>query len=173
MTSDPLAIYLRDHHAAGSAGSALARRVAANAVLPPGRRAELAQVAREVAEDLAMLESMMTALGIAPSTVKDSLGLAAERLGRLKLNGSFVSPSRLSPVIELEGLLAGITAKAAMWRALALLSGRKQAFDAEDLGRLSERADRQREVVETCRLEAAAHAFGAGSPAAPPQAAAS
>jgi hypothetical protein len=171
VTNEHLGIYLRDHHAAGRAGSALAHRVAAHTGLPLLRRAELNAVAREVAEDLATLESMMTTLGIDPSAVKDGVALVGERLGRLKLNGSLVSRSPLSSVLELEGLLAGITAKAAMWRALALLAERGAAFDAEELQRLNERAERQREVVETCRLEAAARAFDA-SPAAQPRAAA-
>jgi hypothetical protein len=172
VRSEHLSIYLRDHHAAGRAGSALAHRVAANTDLPLLRRAELTVVAREVAEDLSALESMMTAFGIDPSTVKDGVALVGERLGRLKLNGSLISRSPLSSVLELEGLLAGITAKAALWRALALFAEREAGFDGEELRRLNERADRQRDVVELCRLEAAARAFDA-SPAAQPRAAAS
>jgi hypothetical protein len=171
VTGRLLEIYLRDHHAAGRAGSALAHRVAANNDLPSARGAELSTVAREVAEDLATLESMMTALGVDPSAVKDSLAVAAERLGRLKLNGSLITRSPLSTVVELEALLAGITAKAAMWRALALLTERGHPLDAEELRLLTERADRQRELVESCRLEACARAFDV-PPAPQPHAAA-
>lgn len=166
-----LAIYLRDHHAAGRAGSALAQRVASNATLPAERRAELSEVAREVAEDLAMLESVMAALRVDPSVFKDRVALAVERLGRLKLNGRLVSRSPLSTVLELEALLAGITAKAAMWRALARLPQASDTFGAERLRQLNERADRQRAVVEACRLEATAGAFGTSS-VAPARAAA-
>jgi hypothetical protein len=162
---DYLGIYLRDHHAMGSAGAALARRAAATAELPLERRAELTAVADEVAEDLATLEAIMRALGIGPSRIKDSVAILAERLGRLKANGTIVPRSPLSTVIELEGLVAGITSKRAMWRALALLAGRDERLDQAELERLIERAERQRQLVEACRIEAAANAFGVPSPA--------
>jgi hypothetical protein len=156
-----LAIYLRDHHAMGRAGTALARRAAAGAELAFVRQAELAAVAGEIAQDLASLEAIMSRLGVDPSAVKDSVALAGERLGRLKSNGTVVARSPLSSVVELESLVAGITSKQGMWRALALLASRDDRLDSAVLERLTARAERQLQVVEACRIEAAANAFGA------------
>src|SRR4051794_36466100 len=165
-----LAIYLRDHHAAGRAGLDLARRTAAGTDLPEPCRGQLRAVAEEIAEDHASLELIMGSLSVPASTVKDTLAGAAERLGRLKSNGSIVSRSPLSNVVELEGLLAGLAAKEALWKALSLIAADgNNALKGEELRVLLERAQRQRDVVESCRVIAAqrafAHALATASPA--------
>jgi hypothetical protein len=157
--TDFLAIYLRDHHAAACAGAALAQRAADHATLGDERRGELKEVAGEIADDLKSLEKIMTSLGVTPNGVKDAVMRAAEKVGRLKLNGCVISRSPLSSVVELEGLLAGITSKQGMWRALQLLGDTR--LEEAELRRLSELAHLQRELVDACRLEAAGRAFGA------------
>jgi hypothetical protein len=101
----------------------------------------------------------MERLGISPSSVKDTLAEAAERLGRLKSNGTVLARSPLSNVVELEALVVGITGKEAMWAALEQLCEHEPKLDADELARLIERARRQRQVVDDCRLEAARIAF--------------
>ena len=70
----------------------------------------------------------------------------AEKLGRLKLNGRLRGYSPLSRLLELEGLLIGITGKMALWKTLAELEG------AEGLGidfaQLTARAAEQRSAVD-------------------------
>ena len=158
---DLLAVYLRDHHAAGRAGVALARRAAedVDASVSPG--GELAGIAHEVAEDLVTLELIMDAVDVTPSSAKDALAAVGERVGRLKGNGRVFERSPLSDVVELETLVAGIRAKEALWQSLMLATAGEPRLDAVDLGRLIERARRQGDVVETCRQEAARIAFGA------------
>jgi hypothetical protein len=158
--SDPrdfLAIYLRDHHAAGRAGVALARRASAS-VSGPGRH-ELLSVAREIEQDLSSLESIMDAVGVSTSAIKDTLAAVAERVGRLKGNGRSFERSRLSDVFELEMLVAGITAKEALWRSLTLAQISQAELGGADLEQLIERARRQRETVENCRQAAAKLTF--------------
>lgn len=150
-----LAIYLQDHHAAGVAGSKLADRSASSA--QGDQRAELSGVAQEIAEDLATLESIMHELGTTPNRMKDSIARVGERLGRLKPNGRLVRRSPLSDVLELEMLVAGITAKRALW--VSLRSA--EVLPTERLDQLIGRADDQRRVVESAREAAARRAFGA------------
>jgi hypothetical protein len=109
-----LAIYLRDHHAAGVAGTRLARRVADQ----PATTVDLSAVASEILEDLASLETIMGTLGVDPDGTKDALARIGERLGRLKPNGRLRGRSPLSDVVELETLLVGITGKRALWLSL-------------------------------------------------------
>jgi hypothetical protein len=161
-----LAIYLRDHHAAGRAGTALARRTAEHLDLPSERRRAVQAVAAEIAEDLRSLESVMERLGTSPSPVKDTLAEAAERIGRLKSNGAVLRRSPLSDVIELEALVVGITGKLAMWTALQALCEHEPGLDADELARLVDRALRQREIVDECRLEAVRLAFDVRTEAA-------
>jgi hypothetical protein len=155
-----LAVYLRDHHAGAQAGTALSKRAAEHVRVAGARGGELAAVAAEIADELRLLESMMERLDISPSAVKDSIAAAGERIGRLKGNGSVLKRSPLSDVVELEALLAGITAKSAMWRALLQLTDSVEALDGDELRALEEQAHRQLEVVDACRLEAARVAFG-------------
>jgi hypothetical protein len=149
-----LAIYLRDHHAAGVAGVRVARRLA----LARGRDAgadELERVAAEIEQDLLSLEAIMSRLGVKPDRVKDGLSRVAERLGRLKLNGRLTSRSPLSDLLELETLVVGITGKQALWVSLREIP----SINAEELDQLYGRAEDQKRVVETARVEAAKRSF--------------
>jgi hypothetical protein len=149
-----LAIYLQDHHAAALAGTRLASR-AASAVSREPASAELSEVAREIAGDLATLESIMRRLGTSPSGMKDAIARAGERIGRLKLNGRWRTRSPLSDVVELETLVVGITGKQALWRSLEIAN----VLSSEELDRLLDRAERQKRIVEGARQAAARRAF--------------
>ena len=152
-----LAIYLRDHHAGASAGSALAKRAARNgAGLAHGD--ELAEIARQIGEDRMTLERLMARLGVRPSSLKVAAAKAAEVVGRLKLNGRLRQRSPLSNVVELEALALGIVGKRKLWESLADIPGLSAAAGV-DFVELDERARRQHDQVETFRQEAAAAAF--------------
>jgi hypothetical protein len=147
-----LAIYLNDHFAGSSFAIALIRRS-----LRSNRGSELGEFLErfsgEVLEDRATLERLMDAVGASKSPVKPLLARAAERAGRLKLNGRLRGYSPLSRVLELEALVAGVTGKRAMWRLLRLSSDpRLQQFDFDELER---RAERQLDGLEQHRLAAA------------------
>lgn len=154
--SDLLKTYLQDHHAGATVGLELARRTAgANEGTEYGP--ELERLADEIAEDRATLEEVMERLEVKPSKLKDAGGWAAEKLGRLKPNDRLLSYSPLSRVIELEGLLIGVTGKQALWEAVQTAVG--QSLDGIDFDALSARAADQRGRLETLRRRAAAEAF--------------
>lgn len=152
---DALAIYLKDHHAAGSAGARLAARVAANVSADVEARDELLRVAAEVAQDLQTLTVVMQAENVQPNAVKDMLAKCLELLARLKPNGRITGRARLSDVIELETLVVGITGKAALWKSLA----QRGTSTGTDFDALLARAEQQRDVVSRCRDSAARLAF--------------
>ena len=158
MTAVPamLRTYLQDHHAAATAGLELARRTAgSNAETEFG--AELGRIADEVAADREALEQVMDGLGVGKSKLKDAAGWTAEKVGRLKPNDSLLSYSPLSRVVELEGLLVGVTGKRALWESLRATVG--EVVGGVDLAELSGRADDQRARLERLRERAAAEAF--------------
>jgi hypothetical protein len=146
-----LSIYLRDHHAAGVAGTRLARRIART----PATTDDLRRVASEIEQDLIELEAIMRRLDVQPDVIKDALARIGERLGRLKPNGRLRERSPLSDLLELETLLVGITGKRALW--LSLRAG--TSVPREDLDRLIERANSQKTIVEDARLDAVGRAF--------------
>ena len=151
-----LDIYLQDHHAGATAGVELARRAArANDVEP--YRSELQAIAAEIEEDVASLEGLMDALGVARDRRKDAAAWVGEKLGRLKRNGTWVSYSPLSRLVELEGLMLGVRGKQALWEALAATQGASPV--AADVTRLAERADDQRRRLEELRRRAAREAL--------------
>ncbi|WIV54416.1 hypothetical protein [Amycolatopsis nalaikhensis] len=158
--SDYLAIYLRDQHALGVTWRALARR-ARDHNKGSGLGEALAQVADGIAEDVRTFEDIMRRLGVRPSRVKVALAAAAERTGRLKRNGRWVSYSPLSRFLELEALAMGIEGKKILWHTLGELAGLRDRLPDTDFDELLGRAARQRQTLEPFRREAGLEAFAA------------
>jgi hypothetical protein len=156
-----LAIYLNDHLAGATAGVELARRVRDSNEDDEELGAPLAEICAEVEADKETLAGLVQHLEIRRDPIKPIGAWAVEKLGRLKPNGQLTGYSPLSRLVELEMLMIGITGKMGMWRALASTLGpRVGEFDFE---RLTERGERQRDVVAGLHLEAASRALPAGS----------
>ncbi len=154
-----LAIYLNDHLAGSTVGHELAKRSAAH-----NRSSDygtfLDGLAEEIAEDRRKLMEIMGALGIRVDRLKWVGAWAAEKLGRLKLNGSLRDYSPLSRVVELEGLALGINGKLSLWRALEELAPKLPELASFDLPGLAARAESQLERLEPHRLQAVSEALG-------------
>lgn len=152
-----LAIYLNDHLGGATGGVELAKRA-----LRSNRGSDLGTflegLVAELEEDRQALRSVLAQLGIRESRAKPVLGLVAERLGRLKLNGQLRGYSPLSRVLELEGLTMGIEAKASLWRNLRETPVAERLREI-DLDELLARAARQQAGLEPHRVEAARRAF--------------
>lgn len=166
-----LSVYLNDHLAGAGAGVALFCRMSqTHTATPAGRR--LTELAAEVTEDRESLREIMTALDVPLMHHRILLGILAERAGRLKLNGRFVSRSPLSTILELEAARVGVEGKKELWRTLRALSRMDSRIDGEAVGRLLARAERQADALETMRLPALELTFhtepGSGSSPAPP-----
>jgi hypothetical protein len=153
-----LAIYLNDHLAGSTSGIELVRRARkANEQTPLGEA--LLRLEREIDADRETLKRIMRDLGVRPNPAKVAAGWTGEKLGRLKPNGHLRGYSPMSRVVELEGLVMGITGKLEGWRALAIVAESEPRLDRELLDHLVERAERQREEVEEHRAAAAGAAF--------------
>ncbi|MDQ3865373.1 MAG: hypothetical protein M3304_00880 [Actinomycetota bacterium] len=152
-----LSVYLNDHLAGASLGIELTRRsLRSNRGSELGRFLE--ELLAEIVDDRNALETAMGRLGVRKSRVKPALAVAAERVGRLKLNGQLTGYSPLSRVLELEGLTLGIHGKLSLWRNLRTSDVAQRVPDL-DLERLIERAESQLGRVEEHRLAAARLAF--------------
>ena len=158
MNEKYLRIYLQDHLAGSTAGLELARRTrGANEGTEYGP--PLAKIADEIDADRRMLQGIMDDLGFDGDRLKNAGAWTLEKLGRLKLNGELKGYSPLSRVVELEGLLTGITGKLGLWLALLEVAPSEPRLDADLLGRLRDRAEEQRSTVEALREKAAREAF--------------
>jgi hypothetical protein len=155
VSDDPdryLAIHLDDHLGAATAGLELAKRMRGEHVgTALGAFAE--RLVPEIAEDRDAIVELLGRLDAEPSRLKVAGGWAAEKLGRLKLNGKVMGQSPLSARLELEGLALAIEGKRLLW--LALLETQAERFGADRLRGLVERAERQRAGVEEHRRSAA------------------
>jgi hypothetical protein len=149
-----LEIYLNDHLAGATGGVELARRLRASNRDDAVFGETLSRVCAEIEADRAVLEQVVEGLGYSRSKVKPAAAWVAEKLGRLKLNGQLRGYSPLSRLIELEGLLIGITGKIGLWQTLTEL-GAGEDLDA-DLEQLTARAAAQRAAIDDLHRIAAA-----------------
>lgn len=156
---DLLGIYLNDHLAGATGGVELARR-AAGAHRGSAISDALKRLAAEIVEDRAVLLGMMTALGVPVRHYKSYAAWAAEKVGRLKLNGQIRGRSPLSSVVELEALRLAVEGKAAGWRTLRELAEHDGRLDAGRLDGLLARARQQANTLEELRVGKAAEVFG-------------
>ena len=72
-----------------------------------------------------------------------------------------MSRSPLSSLLELEAMSLGVEGKKSGWRSLRTLAEHDERLSTEELDRLIERADRQRELLEGLRLANAAQVWNA------------
>lgn len=147
-----LSIYLNDHLAAFVALRDVAAR-AARSNQGSALGEYLREVRAELDESRRALEAVMRDLGIRRDPFKRAAAWAAEKLGRLKLNGHLVTYSPLSRVLELEALIAGAEVEARTWAALAPLT------DA-DFSAPLERCERRRQELTRHHAAAAATVLG-------------
>ncbi|HEV7753539.1 MAG TPA: hypothetical protein VGO71_18455 [Baekduia sp.] len=155
-TTKYLAIYLNDHLAGSTGALELVKRAASEHDGPLGTF--LAGLRDEIAADRKVLEELMDQLGVSPDRPKLAAAWAAEKAGRLKLNGEVRGRSPLTPLVELEALSIGIEGKRLLW--LALSEVEDLPLSRERLAELVARAEAQREGVEVHRREAARRALG-------------
>jgi hypothetical protein len=155
-----LGIYMRDQLALGMSWRELARRAHRNNRGTPLGEA-LERVSAGIAEDIETFQMLMHRLGIRTNRVKTGLGVAAERLGRLKLNGRLATYSPLSRFVELEFLAMGIDGKKVMWMTLRDLAALAARLPDVDFDELIERAERQRAELEPFRVRAGLDTFTA------------
>lgn len=156
-----LGIYLNDHTAAAVGGIELVRRT-----LRKNRGTELGDYLQrmedELIEDQEVLKQLLKKLRIRESRAKQGAMWAAEKIGRLKLNGQLTGYSPLSRVYDLEGLQMAVTGRIALLRGLREV-GNEALISNGDLDRLVGRAEAQREQIEKFHGMAVEQAFKADS----------
>ncbi len=154
-----LGIYMNDQLAAGALWREVAKRAQGqNDGTELGDA--LGRVAGAIAEDVATFEQVMRRLGIRRNPLKPAGAIAAERLGRLKLNGRLRGYSPLSRFVELDFLTMGIEGKKIMWANLRDFADLALRLPDVDFEALIERAEIQRAELEPFRARAGRQALG-------------
>lgn len=158
MDRGRLGIYLNDHLAAADAALARARASARwNRASKLGESLE--GFVRDASEDREALLGVIRALGLDRNVFKEGAALAAERVGRLKLNGRLFHYSPLSRLEELELFEASASANAALWETLQALSDHEPRLDPAQLATRHHRAKAQSDTLAHLRRQHIRHAF--------------
>ena len=153
-----LSTYLNDHLGGSAGGVELARRLySSNKDNQYGPK--LGQIAKQIEEDIASLREVMVRLGVEADRIKQAGAWAFEKVGRLKLNGQLLGYSPLSRLVELEGLMLGVTGKLGLWMVLNENYGEDPRLTGIDFADLITRAREQRRSLEAMRRSAAAEAL--------------
>jgi hypothetical protein len=137
-----LRIFLSERVALLHAGVSLAGRMRTTA--PDALRDVLDDAARDLAADARTLTSFLRQMGTAPPRLRILCAVAAERAGRLKLNGRLTGRSPLADLEELDGLTVLVAAAATTWDEIAasgvaaddVVAGRAEAH-RRTVGRLA------------------------------------
>ena len=152
-----IGIYLNDHLAGATAGTALAQRAARGQ--EGADQTTLQRLAGEIDADRRTLLEIMALLGVPVRHYKTAAAWLGERAGRLKPNGRLRTRSPLSSLEELELLRLGVDGKAAGWRTLRELAARDPRLSVPWLDELLARARDQADQLEHLRVRAAEHLF--------------
>jgi hypothetical protein len=163
-TEKLLRFYLEDHYAASSGGLALAKRIVGQNESNDYGRA-LSTLVSELEQERESLTAMLQRVGSEPPKFRTLAVRGAELAGRLKPNGTLVSYSPLSLVVELEGMIMGVTGKLMLWRSLLQIVDGDERFDRAEIERLARMAEAQRSRLEDLHDRAAREALAAGAAA--------
>jgi hypothetical protein len=159
MAADYLATYLNDHLAGAVAALEMLEELEKQyAGTPVGRFATGLRV--DVEADRGELEGLLRRLGVSESGPRKATAWLAERAARLKLRLDDPGHGPLRLLESVEAVALGIDGKRALWASLATAAERVPALRGMDYGRLTERAEEQRRLAETARLDAARAALG-------------
>jgi hypothetical protein len=158
-----LAVYCNDHLAAATGGIELVSRMIG---VHAGGRHEpaLRQLLAELREERTALNGTMASLGVPVRQYKQLAVWVAEKASRAKLNGSLVSRSPLSSLVEFEFLASAVRGKRSGFETLRIAAEVEPRIDAALFDRLIDQANRQFEWATDVRREVAAELFG-GDPA--------
>jgi len=154
-----LGIYLNDHLAGATGGLELVRRAAAGQQGSPSAPA-LQHLAEEIEHDRDALLEIMKTLEVPVRQYKVYAAWAAEKVGRLKLNGHLLARSPLSSLVELEALRLGVEGKASLWRTLRQAAANEPRLNTTRLDELLAAAEEQIATLEQMRVQTAAQVFG-------------
>ena len=158
LASKNLGTYFHDH-LAGAMGALELLGHLIEHTQASGRRAKLASLRNEITKDHDVLVKIAQGLDLQESPMKKALGWIGEKAARLKFALSKDNPGSVGLVQAMEVLSLGIAGKRGLWDALAATQPPGMAKIKINLSKLTARADKQRAMVESWRIEAAREAF--------------
>lgn len=162
MSNEHIATYLNDH----LAGSVVAIELMENlqAVYAETPVADfIAKLRADIEADQSELQSLMGSLEVSESKTRKASAWLMEKVTELKLRLDDPTRGDLRLFESLEALSLGIEGKKSLWLALASAAEVSPRLRLVDYERLKQRAEEQRDRVETKRIELAKEALKLGN----------
>jgi hypothetical protein len=159
VSTDSLAVYLNDHLAGSVAAVELLDALVGRAHGTPAEQV-LRTVRVEIVADQDVLRAVLDKVGGDESRLKQAAAWLGEKLGQAKLAVTGYRYADLDVLEGLESLALGIQGKAALWRALGVVSSANPELASFHFSSLEVRAQAQYDQVELARLAAARAALG-------------
>ncbi|MCS4593213.1 NAD-dependent epimerase/dehydratase family protein [Brevibacterium sediminis] len=154
---DLLGLYLSDHLTGATAGAERIERMAADFVDTPVFAA-LSELAAEIRGEHLYVQHLIGQLGLRRRPLAEALSWAGERVGRLKSNGSLLRRSPMTLVLEAELMRSAVIGKLGMWQTLKD-NAEALGLDGAQFSELAQKAELQREVLDTVHSYARSRAF--------------
>lgn len=162
MANDALGTYLNDHLAGSVIALELLGRLETEVAGTPDVPV-IASLRANIEEDRERLERLLDRLAIPESKPRQLTAWLTEKLAEVKLRVDDPGHGALLRLEALETVSLGIEGKRSLAHTLAAVAGDIPALAGFDADLLARRAEDQRGVIETLRLQAAKDAFvGAG-----------
>ena len=157
MAHEPLHVYLNDHLAGATAGVELVKEAAER---HDGELGEFfTQLADEITGDFNTLTSLMDQMDAHASGAKEVLAKAGSVVSEAKFSGESMDDPTFGTFLTLETLSIGVEGKLCMWKALKTVEGDVPELASANIDTLIERAQSQRDKLESKRLELAGSAL--------------
>jgi hypothetical protein len=158
MANEHVATYLNDH----LAGSVVALELLDH-LIATHSESEFSTFFRQLHADIAAdrdeLQGLMERLDIGESRTRKASAWLAEKMTELKLRLDDPEDGSLQLFESLEALSLGIEGKRSLWKALTAAAEKSTSLRILDYQRLTQRAENQRDRVETLRIETAKKAL--------------
>jgi hypothetical protein len=157
MAQQPIHVYLNDHLAGATAGVDLVKQAAER---HDGELGEFfAQLADEISADHNTLTSLMDQMDAHHSGAKEVLAKAGSEISEAKFSGESMNDPEFGTFLTLETLSIGVEGKLCMWKALKVVEDGHPELKSAGIDALIDRAQAQRDKLESKRLEVAGSAL--------------
>lgn len=161
MPDRAMDVYLNDHLAGATLGTALAEQIRSRHERTPVGEV-MGRLAPEIEQDRQTLLDLMKRMDVSTSPVKQATGWLGGKASRVKFSGAMSGEPEHGAFLALESLTLGVVGKRSLWSALKKVESHYPALQSTDLDRLIARADTQHRALEQERLAAGVRALGNG-----------
>jgi hypothetical protein len=158
MNAKNLGIYVNDHLAGSVAAlELLTHLISTNTGTARGNL--FFELRQEIEQDQTTLRDLLQQLDFKESPIRKWVAWFSERVTHAKLLLEDPAGNKLARLERMEALALGVEGKRALWTGLKAVADHVPAIRSLDLTSLEQRAQKQRQQIESVRLDSVREAF--------------